>query len=274
MPKPITSMPASQARAIKWLLTDVDDTLTWQGSLPSETLIALERLQTAGIKVVPVTGSCAGWVNQIAKIWPVHGAIGENGAFWMRKTRDSFITYSHIPMHKMREQQAKIIELLNNLLQEYPGIGFANDQDFRLCDVAINLSQDIEPVDAEIASELLNRIKRLHIDGEPLKATASSIHINVWQGEHSKRSASESYLLAHSQKQLINVEQIAYVGDSLNDEVMFDWLPLTFGVRNIAPLLPKLNTKPTYITQKNGGYGFAELADIILYKRRDLNSNA
>lgn len=273
MPKPIASMPSHQARAIKWLLTDVDDTLTWQGSLPAETIIALEKLQAVGINVVPVTGSCAGWVNQIAKIWPVHGAIGENGAFWMRKTSDSFITHSEIPMQKMRAQQAKIVAQLNLLLKDYPDISFANDQDFRLCDVAINLSQDREPVNEMVASELLSKIEQLSIEGEFLNATASSIHINVWLGEHSKRSASETYLLAHNERQIVNLDEVAYVGDSLNDEAMFEWLPVTFGVRNIESLLPKLNAKPTYITEANGGYGFAELADIILCARQDLNFN-
>ncbi|MFA0025991.1 hydrolase, partial [Vibrio sp. 10N.261.49.A5] len=36
---------------INWVLTDVDDTLTWQGSLPPETLIALQKLRDNGIKV-------------------------------------------------------------------------------------------------------------------------------------------------------------------------------------------------------------------------------
>lgn len=70
---------------IKWVLTDVDDTLTWQGRLPPETLIALNKLQQANIKVVAVTGACAGWCDHIAQLWPVDAVLGENGAFIMEK---------------------------------------------------------------------------------------------------------------------------------------------------------------------------------------------
>ncbi|MFP3416087.1 HAD hydrolase family protein, partial [Bacillus sp. SIMBA_074] len=74
------------------MLTDVDDTLTWQGRLPPEALIALAELERAGVKVVAVTGACAGWCDQMAKMWPLHGVIGENGAFWMRKDTTGFNT--------------------------------------------------------------------------------------------------------------------------------------------------------------------------------------
>ncbi|GAL34996.1 haloacid dehalogenase-like hydrolase [Vibrio maritimus] len=94
MPKSLAALSHAQAKEIQWLLTDVDDTLTWQGQLPSETLDALSRLQKAGIKVVAVTGACAGWCDQIAKLWPLHGVIGENGAFWMQKNPSGFHTQS------------------------------------------------------------------------------------------------------------------------------------------------------------------------------------
>ena len=45
---------------------------------------ALERLQAAGIKVVPITGRPAGWCDHIARMWPVDGVVGENGAFYFR----------------------------------------------------------------------------------------------------------------------------------------------------------------------------------------------
>jgi len=62
--------------------------------------------------------------------------------------------------------------------------------------------------------------------------------------------------------------EIAYIGDSLNDESMFAWLPLTFGVKNILPVLPKLAAKPAYLTTQKGGYGFVELAELILQAKQ------
>ncbi|GAL18761.1 haloacid dehalogenase-like hydrolase [Vibrio maritimus] len=120
MPKPLAAISHAQANEIQWLLTDVDDTLTWEGKLPSETLSALSKLNNAGIKVVAVTGACAGWCDQIAKLWPVHGVIGENGAFWMQKNPSGFYTHSQIPMSEMRAQQEALIDLLNEVLVDYP----------------------------------------------------------------------------------------------------------------------------------------------------------
>jgi len=267
MPKPLAAISHAQANEIQWLLTDVDDTLTWEGKLPSETLSALSKLNNAGIKVVAVTGACAGWCDQIAKLWPVHGVIGENGAFWMQKHPSGFHTHSQTPMSEMRAQQQALIDLLNEVLVDYPGIDFASDQGFRFCDVAINLGQDREPVDPIVAETLLTAIRQLTLNGQPVKATQSSIHINVWVGEHNKRIASELYLKQNADFESLKLANIAYIGDSLNDEAMFEWLPTTFGVNNITPLLGKLNAKPKYVTRGNGGYGFAELADLLISMR-------
>jgi len=272
--KSLSSLSMAQAKSIKWLFTDVDDTLTWQGALPLESMIALNKLSAAGVRVVPVTGACAGWCDQIAKLWPVHGVIGENGAFWMQKNSNGFSTQATIALDTMKQQQHKLIEQLNILLLDYPDIGFANDQPFRYCDVAINLSQDREPISADICRELMAKITKLTIDGHPVNATESSIHLNVWVGNHSKRLTTEKYLLhnALSNKldEAINLNEIVYIGDSLNDESMFKWLPMTFGVRNIEPLLSRFKAKPTYITSKNGGYGFAELAEVIVEAKKAL----
>ncbi|GLS90966.1 haloacid dehalogenase [Psychromonas marina] len=274
MPKPLTAISSTQAKSIKWLFTDVDDTLTWEGSLPLESMIALNKLSAAGVRVVPVTGACAGWCDQIAKLWPVHGVIGENGAFWMQKNSDGFSTQATIALDTMKLQQEKLIEQLNILLLEYPDIGFANDQPFRYCDVAINLSQDREPISDNICRDLIAKITKLTVDGHPVNATESSIHLNVWVGSHSKRLTTEAYLLhdalVNKIDAPINLNEIAYIGDSLNDESMFAWLPMTFGVRNIEPILSRFKAKPAYITNKNGGYGFAELAEVIVEAKKSL----
>tara|TARA_R110001583_G_scaffold51161_11_gene159797 strand:+ start:31191 stop:32030 length:840 start_codon:yes stop_codon:yes gene_type:complete len=270
MPKPLSTLTFNQAKKIKWLLTDVDDTLTWQGKLPAETLLALEKLNSAGVNIVAVTGACAGWCDQIARLWPVHGVIGENGAFWMQKKNQQFISREMYPLSQMRFRQSKLIQQLNILLEAYPEVDYAYDQAFRFCDVAINLSQDREPIQEHICNELVKKIRRLSIDGQAVYATLSSIHLNVWVGHHSKRLTAEKYLLENNGIAPMVLNEIAYIGDSLNDESMFSWLPMTFGVKNIEPVLNKLKAKPAYITTKNGGYGFTELADIILCAKQQM----
>lgn len=256
---------------INWLLTDVDDTLTWQGKLPPQTLLALTRLQQAGVKVVAVTGACAGWCDQMAKLWPLHGVIGENGAFWMSCGERGFTSHFTRPATEMKRQQTALLEAVNTMLQDYPGVTLAPDQAFRFCDVAVNIAQDREPVDSAVCDELLRRIQTLEIDSQPVNATQSSVHINAWIGAHSKRSSSEAYLRHMNHGHIPALDQLAYVGDSRNDEGMFAWLPLTFGVNNIRPLLPQMTHQPRYITQADGGLGFAELAEQIVQARLDVS---
>ncbi|CAM4165632.1 HAD-IIB family hydrolase [Vibrio neonatus] len=265
---PINTINLDRLRDIEWLLTDVDDTLTWEGKLPDVTLKALYDLQQVGVKVVAVTGACAGWCDQIAKLWPVHGVIGENGAFWMQKNATDFSVHSALPMQEMQQQQAKLKHQLEQLLAQYDDIGFASDQPFRYCDIAINLSQDREPVSDEVAQQLMMKCRGLSIDGQAVHATLSSIHLNVWLGEHSKRVTGEAYLRANSIFEDLPLQRISYVGDSQNDEAMFQWLPTTFGVNNIHKVLDQLTSKPSHLLTENGGFGFAELANKIVDAKR------
>ncbi|MGF1776613.1 HAD-IIB family hydrolase [Vibrio nomapromontoriensis] len=267
-PQPLTAVPTEALKRIQWLLTDVDDTLTWQGTLPAQTLEALTQLKEVGVHVIAVTGACAGWCDQIAKLWPVHSVIGENGAFFMQKDFNGFHTQSVLPIATMKHQQTLLMEALSELLRDYPDTDFASDQAFRYCDVAINIGQDRSAVDRDTCQELLARIQQLSIAGHKVKATQSSIHINVWIGEHSKQATSELLLRQQLSQKSLPLEHITYIGDSLNDESMFSWLPMTFGVSNITRWLPQLSTKPSYITDSSGGYGFSELAASIIQAKQ------
>src|SRR5215469_18940503 len=80
--RPLADFPAAAADDISYVLTDIDGTLTREGRLPAATYGALERLQEAGLKVIPVTAGSSGWCDLIARMWPVDAVIGENGGFY------------------------------------------------------------------------------------------------------------------------------------------------------------------------------------------------
>ena len=82
--KPIKAFPNSAKSKIQFLLTDIDDTLTIQGRLVPSVFLALEKLQQTRIQVIPITGRPAGWCDHIARMWPIAGLVGENGAFYFR----------------------------------------------------------------------------------------------------------------------------------------------------------------------------------------------
>lgn len=251
-------------KEIKWVLTDVDDTLTWQGELPPDTLIALSQLQQAGIKVVAVTGACAGWCDHIAQLWPVNAVLGENGAFTLEKRNGAVHLSSQEPLDDIRQQQEKLKHQVIEILKEYPSLNLTLDQPYRLCEVAIDIGQNRPPVNSDIVEEIVGKIHQLGAH-----ATASSIHINAWYGEHSKKNTSLHFLQQHGLSHQEIFEQTCYVGDSLNDQQMFETLPLTVGVANILHYWDRLAHKPSLVMTKSGGFGFAQFVQKLLALKQE-----
>ena len=67
---PIEQLTKEQAAGIRYILTDIDDTITTEGKLPACAYTAMWRLHDAGYKVIPVTGRSCGWCDLIAREWP------------------------------------------------------------------------------------------------------------------------------------------------------------------------------------------------------------
>ena len=244
---------------IDWVLTDVDDTLTWQGQLPPETLVALKALKDAGKKVVAVTGACAGWCDHIAQLWPVDAVLGENGAFIMEKQNGYLTLRSQTPLEDVRAEQQRLKAEVLDILNDYPNLSLTLDQSYRLCEVAIDIGQNRPRVDDVTIEEIVSKIHALGAH-----ATASSIHINAWYGEHSKRATSTAFLKEKGLSDEEILQHACYVGDSMNDQFMFEALPFSVGVANIEHYWAKLSHHPVVVMQKPGGYGFAEFTDKLL----------
>jgi len=246
---------------IRFLLTDVDDTLTTDGQLLAETLDALYQLDAAGITVIPVTGGCAGWCDSMIRLWPVKAVVGENGAFCFYKDEQSHINSIFWQEQALRESnQQRLSELADQALQLSPNARLAKDQPFRLADVAIDYNQDVSGVTEQQLNEMLTVF---HNAGA--HARISSIHINAWFGEYSKQAMSVrvlEQLYGLSTTQILS--QAAYIGDAPNDEPMFEFFRHTFGVANIQRHLTNMTHHPKTLTKLPSGKGFAELARQLL----------
>ncbi|MCQ1056893.1 HAD-IIB family hydrolase [Photobacterium sp. DNB23_23_1] len=244
---------------IEWVLTDVDDTLTWQGQLPPETLIALQQLRDAGKKVVAVTGACAGWGDHIAQLWPVDAVLAENGAVIMEK-KDGYLTLrSEAPINEIRSAQQRLKAEVEAILVDYSDLKLTLDQAYRVCEVAIDIGQNCPKADSQIVSEIVGRIHALGAN-----ATASSIHINAWYGEHSKKATATAFLKEKGLTEQQIKQTACYVGDSMNDQYMFELLPMSVGVANIKHYWDQLQFKPQVVMSKPGGFGFAEFTGQLL----------
>jgi hypothetical protein len=213
-----------------------------------------------------VTGRPAGWCDHIARMWPVAGVIGENGALiyaYDRPARRMRRTYL-LSEEERREGRRKLERIRERVLSEVPGCAIANDQPFRLADLAVDFREDVGPLSQ---AEVRDICHIMESEGATYKV--SSIHINCWYGAFDKVTGLRR-LLADGGQDLDDArvrETLIFTGDSPNDEPLFQALETTIGVANIRPFLPELRHPPAYITQGQSAAGFAEAVQIILAKR-------
>ena len=260
VPAPLAAAPAAVLAGLRWVLTDIDDTLTTEGRLTAAAYAALERLALAGIAVVPVTGRPAGWCDMIARTWPVAAVVGENGALW----------YAHDPAtRRMRRHavqdlpaRAALERLAQQAMAAVPGSALAADQPFRLFDVAVDFREDAGPLGLEEAA----RIAQIFRAGGA-EAKISSIHVNAWIGRWDKLSGLRHLFATLWQPLEEVIGQVAFVGDSPNDAPLFAAVPLSVGVANVAPFLPGIAAPPAYVAARPGGAGFVEYAEAALAAR-------
>lgn len=241
---------------VKILFTDVDDTLTTDGQLLPETYLALWQLADMGVKIVPVTGGCAGWCDQIIRTWPVYAVIGEGGAYYITKPSGYQLAWQfwHDRTQHQLEQQA-IIDHIRAQDFGFP-IHFAGDQPFRFVDVAVDCRQQ------QNLSETQIQTVQQWLKDSGYQVRRSSIHLNVWQGSFDKCAMAKRLgedLLGLNDQQL--KEQAAFIGDAPNDESMFEFFPKTVGVSNISHHLDSMNHHPSCLTHQASGKGFAEFVN-------------
>ena len=257
-------MPLAVRRQVRFVLCDIDDTLTLNGRLPACAYAALEQLKRANLAVIPVTGRPAGWCDHIARMWPVDAVVGENGAFYFR----------HDDARRRMERQywsgtdrgderRRLDELATRICREVPGAAVAADQGFRHADLAIDYREDVGPLPP-------HQVARIVSIFEAAGATAkvSSIHVNGWFGDHDKRKMVERLLREVFGHDLAaEPDPVVFVGDSPNDAPLFAGLPNSVGVANIVEFADALDPPPAWVTSLPGGHGFAELADALLSAR-------
>jgi len=76
---PLARSSRERLRAVRGVLTDIDDTLTRDGAIEPVALEALHALRAQGIEVLAITGRPAGWSEPFALAWPVAAIVAENG---------------------------------------------------------------------------------------------------------------------------------------------------------------------------------------------------
>ena len=245
---------------IRILFADIDDTMTTDGVIPREAFHALWDAAEAGLRVVPVTGRPAGWCDHIARMWPVDGVIGENGAFYFRKTSDGIVRcHAQSPDERVRNR-ARLEQIRREVLAEVSGCGIASDQAYRDDDLAVDFCEDVPRLPWEEVERIVAVFER-----HGATAKVSSIHVNGWFGTFDKLSMTRRYIRDMDAVELeAHPYAYAFVGDSPNDEPMFAAFPTSFGVANIRAFLPHMTHRPATIVEQSGGAGFQEVVRRLL----------
>ncbi len=268
--KPLHDWPGSTT--LVGLFTDIDDTLTTDGAITNDALQALADLKAAGLHVIPITGRPVGWSEPFAATWPVDAIVAENGAVALLPRNTRQIDPKRPPgerqqLSKIHQQDAatratnlaRMQQVLARIEATVPGARRATDSPGRECDIAIDHSEFTHLPQAAIDECVAI------MQAAGMNATVSSIHINGWYGTHNKLEGARWIARELLGRNLdTELDRWVYVGDSTNDQLMFQHFPHSVGVANIARFVPQLRHLPRYVTQGERGAGFAEVAQRLI----------
>jgi HAD superfamily hydrolase (TIGR01484 family) len=238
---------------IRLVATDMDGTLTRRGKFTPALLQALEDLATAGFYVLIVTGRSAGWVGGLAYYLPVVGAIAENGGLFYSSASESPIALT--PIADLASHRQDLASVFHQLQATYPQIRESADNRFRITDWTFDVAN-------LTGSELQNLSNLCQQMGWGFTYSNVQCHIKP-QGQD--KAVGLLQVLREYFPQC-TLEQIITVGDSPNDESLFDerYFPISVGVSNVLEYINQLQHQPAYVTDAAEGEGFCELSRYLL----------
>ena len=249
---------------VRAFLADFDGTLTTEGELRAETLGALEALRDAGLPAVIVTGRPAGFGEMMARAFPVHGVIAENGGIWMlRRPGSGRLEKGYAESSRVRARNREHLEaMVAEVLEEVPGARLSTDSPYTEVDLAIDYNEEVK-----LGQAAAGRIERAcHARG--LRAVRSSVHVNAWVGAFDKLHTARRYLARHLDIDARSAaSHCVYVGDSLNDAPLFKGFALSVGVANVRDVWDKLDHRPRYVTRAREGQGAIEVMRALALAR-------
>ena len=266
----LSQWPLADRQRISGVFTDIDDTLTTDGTITPDALAAMHDLKAAGFEVIAITGRPAGWSEPCAKEWPVDAIVAENGAVLLQNSYKNGLQcdeYEYKQLLKIYQQidavrfsnHARMQHVGQRILREVPDTLMAQDSAGRETDMAIDHSEF-----TQLPPEKIAQVVAI-MKAEGMTATVSSIHINGWFGSHNKlEGARWAVRQLWSRKLDAEMERWVYVGDSTNDQLMFKSFANSVGVANIERFLSTMSNKPHYVTPSARGAGFAEVAAAVL----------
>lgn len=256
MYSPLKPLSEASLTNIALVATDMDGTLTERGKFSATLLQALEKLASAGIKVLIITGRSAGWMSGISHLMPVVGAIAENGGLFYPSGKEEPVSLTAIPDLKAHRQSLAVtFEFLKTI---FPQIQESADNRFRVTDWTFDIGALI-PDELQILGNLCQQMG--------WGFTYSTVQCHIKPQGQDKAIGLLQVLQAYLPE--ILPKQVVTVGDSPNDQSLFNQsqFPISVGVANVTKYAHQLEHQPSYITQAAEGEGFCELCNYILHRK-------
>lgn len=262
MLQPLANLDATVLRRVRGVIFDVDDTVTRRGRVEAVAYEALWQLADAGLILIAVTGRPLGWTDVLAHLWPVHLAVGENGAGWT--WRESGRVREGYFQNTEDQQTASeaLARVRARVEREMPHVEVSGDHRARRCDLAFDVAEH-----ARLSADDVAALRRIITD-EGLRCSISSVHAHAVPGEWNKavgvvRAARSALSLDLESER----DRWLFIGDSANDEPAFEFFPLSVGVANVRSQLARMTNHPAWVTEADRGRGFAEMAARLLETR-------
>lgn len=261
--KPLASLSAEVARAIRGVVFDIDDTVTRDGRLERVAFDAMWRAHDAGLHLVAATGRPLAVADVVAHHWPVVAAVGENGAGWVYRDASNVTREGYFADDESRGRERALLNRIKEAVaHELPTIKLAKDGHGRRCDVAWDIGE-FEHVDEATINALTGVIAR-----EGALSTVSSVHAHAYLVACDKaQGAARAVHDALGRDLATELSAWVFIGDSGNDATAFAYFEHTVGVSNVVEHLPRISVPPKYVCTHDRGRGFAELIDTLLSKR-------
>jgi hydroxymethylpyrimidine pyrophosphatase-like HAD family hydrolase len=234
---------------LRLIASDVDGTLTQNEQFTPELFKAIAQLNQANLPLLLVTGRSAGWVDALRHYLPVAGAIAENGGVYFA-AEGPYQVLSDIPDLAHHRQQ--LADRFGLLQQQYPQLKASADNPFRITDWTFDVA-GLTPIEiAAIARQCV---------GWSFTYSTVQCHIKP-VGQDKARGLQQVLRQAFP---ALKPCQVLTVGDSPNDEAMFDprFFPVSVGVANILAYRDRLQHLPQYVTAQSEVSGFCELAALL-----------
>ncbi|MGD0523533.1 MAG: hypothetical protein ABSE49_00240 [Polyangiaceae bacterium] len=260
--RPLATLPTDEARGLRGLLFDLDDTFLSHGVLTRVAYDALWSLHDAKLKLVAVTGRPSGWGEVLARQWPVEGCVTENGAVHLVREGTGIARRDAVDEATRRGRRVRLARLVERVREVVPEARLTDDVDARRSDVTWDIGERMKLPPDRV------RLVAQAIEAAGAHWLQSSVHLHATFDADDKASGAVRFLAQQlGEDPGAALTRYAFIGDSGNDASCFAAFRTTFGVANVRAAVSRLSVPPRYVAPSPMGAGFAEVAAEILRRR-------